>query len=878
MGTMVLPRNMAHRILVTTLMVVVAIEVRAVELTDVLAAEPALDSAIPTPEQVVGLGVGQRHWFHHEIVHYLDALAAASSRMQPLGVHAQSYGGRALGSYAISSERNLARLDEIKAARAAIVDPGSTIDLGDQPAVLHMMYSIHGNEPSGANATPLLSYYLAAAQDPAIVAQLDKVVIILNPILNPDGLDRFAAWTNNHRGLTPSADPLDREHAEAAPNGRTNYYWFDLNRDWLPHQHPESQGRVALFHEWKPNVQLDFHEQGSNNSYFFMPGKAERTYPLTPSINQTLTAKISEFHSKVFDRDGVLYFTREGYDDFYVGKGSTYPDLFGCVGILFEQPSSRGAKQDTINGLLTFENAIVNQLRASLSSIEGTAALKDELLAYQRSFYTEQIKKQRRGHYLAKAEGDKTRLREFVRILQGHQIKVEGITRDITVDGTRYPAGETIAIALDQPNATYLRAMWQRQVTFTENVFYDVSTWTMPLAFALDHTPDPVRGASTAPLPQDFLVQSAPLAESSIGYLVDWRDSGSPELLYGLLEAKANVRVATRPLAAETVSSGQITFDYGTLFVAPALGQEIPSRALALLRQASLSGAPIYAAASSNTPSGIDLGSRDFKVLTLPKVLLVSGPNTSSYQVGEIWHLLDRRAKMPVTMVDTYRLSSVNLDRYSHVILTSALGKLPKSIPKKLNDFVGGGGVVWAQGAAALGWLKDQQLIDILWRQTKAEQATAKIDQQRTVSDAASDELEALLPARRPFAAAKDEAAFKLVRGAILDGMIDRTHPMGFGYTNQTLPTFRRDAKFMARSENAYSTPILYTDTPLLSGYMSEENQQLARGSAGLIVQQQGRGAFVLSLDIPAFRAFWWGTQRLLLNAIFFGELLEEPG
>ena len=376
-------------------------------LNDVLSEVPALDPSIPAPEAVTGVKVGERHWYHHEIVRYLNTLADASPRIVSLGEHAKSYGGRALVSYAISSPANLARLDEFKAARAAIIDPNADLELSEQPAVLHMMYSVHGNEPSGANATPLVAYYLAATTDENLLSQLENVIIIFNPMLNPDGLDRFANWTNAHRGINPSNDPNDREHTEAIPNGRTNYYWFDLNRDWLPHQHPESRGRLALFHEWKPNVQLDFHEQGSNSNFFFMPGKPERTNPLTPDINQVLTAKIGEYHAQAFDAEGIRFFTEEGYDDFFMGKGSTYPDLFGTVGILFEQPSSRGAMQDTVNGKLTFPFSISNQFRASLSSIKATAALKDDLLAYQRNFYTE--RKRKRGYYLASAEGDPTR-------------------------------------------------------------------------------------------------------------------------------------------------------------------------------------------------------------------------------------------------------------------------------------------------------------------------------------------------------------------------------------------------------------------------------------------------------------------------------------
>ena len=845
---------------------------QSLTLSDIFDRPPVVNASIPTPEEVTGVRVGERHWYHYEIVNYLNALAEASPRMVALGEHARSYGGRPLVSYALSTPENLARLDEIKRARSAIIDPEADVDLNRQPAVLHMMYSIHGNEPSGANATPLVAYYLNAALDDALLAQLEDVVIIFNPMLNPDGLDRFAYWSNAHRGVNPSFDSNDREHVQSVPNGRTNYYWFDLNRDWLPHQHPESRGRLALFHEWKPNVQLDFHEQGSNSNFFFMPGKPERTNPLTPKINQLLTAKIGEYHAAAFDAEGVRFFTEEGYDDFFMGKGSTYPDLFGTVGILFEQPSSRGAGQSTLNGELTFPFSISNQFRASLSSLKATAELKDELLDYQRNFYGKQ--KRSRGHYLASAEGDSTRLQEFVRILKGHQIEVEALANDVTAEGQVFKAGQAIAIPLDQPQATYLETLWRAQLEFEENVFYDVSTWTLPWAFNLSHTREPVRNAKTKALAPSEAGQALALTQSPIGYLIDWRDANSPALLYDLLEAGANVRVAKAPFTALTTNEGAVNFGYGTLFVAPELQESIPEAALSRLSEAVSKGLGVYPAASSYTPEGIDLGSRDFDVLSLPNVILVTGPGPSAYGTGEIWHLLDTRVDMPITMVDSHNLKRVELDRYTHVIMTTPLRAAGATA--QLDAFVKNGGVLWLQGASTVAWAAGEGLTEATWRETPAQRQAAELKRARN-NKASAETQGALLPERKPFSTASDEYAFTLVRGAILQGNLDTSHPLGYGYTSSELAVFRTTNRFMNPSSNAYSSPVVYTDSPLLSGYMSEENRTLVANSAGLVVDERGQGAVVLSLDSPTFRAFWWGTQRLLVNGIFFGDLLEEP-
>ena len=847
----------------------------ALSIKDLPIKDRTLDTGIPAPEEVIGTSIGSRHLFHYEILKYMRSLAEASPRMVSLGVHAKSYGGKDLQSFVISSEKNIANLARIKQNRAEITQAGNSSNFENTPVVVHMMYSIHGNEPSGANLTPLLAYYLTASKDQSLLNQLEDVVLILNPVLNPDGLDRFAAWTNDNRGMTPSADPEDREHREISPNGRTNYYWFDLNRDWLAHQHPESQGRLALFHEWKPNVQLDFHEQGSNSSFFFMPGKPERTYPLTPKINQVLTEKISEFHRKAFDQDGILTFSKEGYDDFYVGKGSTYPDLFGCVGILFEQPSSRGALQNTANGVLAFEETILNQFRASMSSIKASASLKNELLNYQRDFYQSVRRKKAKGHYLATIEGDKTRLVEFVRVLRGHQITVELLAKDAMAGGAEYKAGVTLAIPADQIQSTYLSAIWRRQLNFQEKVFYDVSTWTLPLAFGLTHTTEPVRGLTTEKLSEQLSPQSKELARSSVGYLIDWRDSATPKFLYQLMDTEVKIRVATRPLTANIKKQGVRSFGYGTLFVSPQLTEDFPEDALKILESAAQAGVGVYSAESSTTPIGIDLGSRYFKTISKPNVLLVSGAGTNAYRAGEIWHLLDTRVQMPVTRVGLDRLRNIDLSNYTHVLLADPLKSSQEDLVTKIVSFVRSGGIMWVQGDRAIKWSDKQSVSDIIFKESKSARDRSALEKKMKDPDVPVKELEALLPERKSFAASQTDSAHRLVRGAILRGLIDVSHPLGYGFESNELPVLRRNATFVARSKNAYATPLLYADSPLMSGYMSDENRDLAAGSAGILVDSKGEGAIVLSLDIPAFRAHWWGTQKLLLNTIFFGGLIN---
>jgi len=337
------------------------IATQAQELDYYLPQDVKYNSKIPTPKSILGHEIGEFHVTHDKLVYYLEKLAEVSDRIT-IQRYAHTYEKRPLLLLTITSIENHSNLETIKKSHRELCDPqkSSFLNTKNMPSVVWQGYSVHGNEASGANAALVLAYYLAAAEGEQIDTMLKNTIILLDPVYNPDGLNRFATWVNMHKSKNLTTDPNSREFNEVWPGGRTNHYWFDLNRDWLLVQHPESQGRIKKFQEWKPNILTDHHEMGSNSTFFFQPGVPQRTNPITPAKNQELTAKIAEFHAKALDKIGSLYYSEESFDDFYYGKGSTYPDVNGGIGILFEQASTRGHAQETQNGILTFPFAIRN--------------------------------------------------------------------------------------------------------------------------------------------------------------------------------------------------------------------------------------------------------------------------------------------------------------------------------------------------------------------------------------------------------------------------------------------------------------------------------------------------------------------------------------
>jgi len=839
-----------------------------VELSWYLPDDVSYDPAIPTPASVLGWQVGEWHVRHDQLVRYFEVLAAASDRMS-LRVTGETWEQRPLLQAAFTSPGNQRDLEALRRKHVKAMSLGE-VPSNDRPVIVWMGYSVHGNEPSGSNAALVVAYHLAAAQGPAIDAVLSRSVVLLDPAINPDGLARFAQWVNMHKGAQLVSLAGHREHREAWPGGRTNHYWFDLNRDWLLLTHASSRARVREFHHWKPNVLTDHHEMGTNSTYFFQPGVPSRTNPRTPDRNQQLTAAIAEFHAEALDALGSLYYSEESFDDFYYGKGSTYPDAQGSVGILFEQASTRGHLRTNAFGELSFPFTIRNQVATSLSTLAASHALRHDLLDYQAEFVRtarEEAASDPAAGWVFGHGVDRARVNTMVELLLGHDVVVHGLARSIDVDGVAYDPGQAYFVPHDQLAYRLVRTLFERRTEFLDQTFYDVSSWTLPLAFGLPHAElsrldsqtDAVGGALTAAPGVSGRLVPPPGGEPVYAWLVPWHGHHSPRTLASLLDAGVVTSVATRPLLADT-GLGQTDFAEGTLIV-PVGVQSMAAGELAELMSelAKRDGLDISGISSGLTPGGIDLGSPSAIPLKNPKPVVVVGPGTSSNEAGEVWFQLDQRWKIPVALIEGEHLGGMDLSDITHVIMVSgAHSGLSAGTTSKLSDWVREGGVlIGLRGGAA--WAGKEVL--------------------QIEADDSDDEDEAAQAAGTPqpsYADYEAERARKVVSGTLFSAGLDRTHPLGFGYLADELSLFKTGTTIMARSENPIEDALIYTDEPLLSGYASTENVESIAGTVAASARRVGSGTVVRIIDNPNFRGFWQGTSKLFANAFFFGHAVKR--
>lgn len=827
------------------------------------------DESITTPREFLGYEVGEWHLRHDQLVAYLKRLSDESPRLT-FEETGRTHEHRPLVMVTVTSPNNHERLDEIQKQHLQLGDPESDAKPeASWPVVVNMGYSVHGDESSGSNAVPLLAYHLAAGKSSAINTMLDHAIILIDPCLNPDGFSRFAQWANSHRGQQRVPHEEHREHNAVWPGGRTNHYWFDLNRDWLLAQHPESHARLVKYHAWRPNVQTDFHEMGSETTYFFQPGVPERKHPLTPNENVRLTESFAEGHAAALDRIDSLYFSEERFDDFYYGKGSTYPDIHGAVGILFEQASSRGHLRESPHGEFDFGFTIRNHVRTSLSSLEAAVVKRETLLDYQQRFY-------RDGLALAKAEAfqgyvfgetnDPIRLSEMLTVLQRHQIKVYTLASPLK----SFRPGTSYVVPLAQPQYRLIKALFETRTSFTDNIFYDVSTWTLPLAFGIPF--DEVANSSedwlgevyTKPRPGNRLK-----LKESYAYAIEWSNYLSPKALYQLQQAAIRVAVATVPLHV-TTTEGIKDFPRGTLLI-PAARQKLGTREVAksIARITHNTNQKVHTITTGLTNEGVDLGSARIRVLNPVTPALIIGNGVSHYEAGEAWHLLDHRMGITLPLIETAQLNKIDLHRYSHLLLVDGnYSSLTEDGISKLKTWVQRGGILITQKRAAR-WAAEKGLLKVRFGDIKAQTD----DHDHEHKD--DDKKEETPVEPRAYADYHDDEDSKRTSGAIFRASLDLTHPLGYGYETPEIAVFRNSNLCMHPSKNAYATPLRYTYEPLISGYVHADNLERFKNSAGIVADKLGKGAVIGFVDNPNFRAFWYGTNKLYLNALFFGQVLE---
>ncbi|MGB3152241.1 MAG: M14 metallopeptidase family protein, partial [Maribacter sp.] len=804
---------------------------------------------VPSPETFLGYGIGEHHTRHDLIVAYLEKLAEVSDRAS-IHYYGKTHEGRKLVILTVTSPENLNNLEEIKQSHLAFTDPAKSVsNYDDVPIFINLAYNVHGNEPSSSEAALLTAYTFAASENPEILKYINNAVIFVDPTINPDGRDRHTQWANTYQGSPEVADPQDAEHNEYWPMGRTNHYWFDLNRDWLLGINPESRGKLNWYHQWYPNVVTDFHEMGTQSTYFFEPMKTNGSLnPIMPKENyEDLNTLFGNEFAKALDSIGSLYFTKEVFDGTYPGYGSSYPDLQGGLGLLFEQASSRGHRQTTAFGEITFPFTIRNQYTSSITTVKTAVANKGYMREYQQRFFksalTNATKSKIKGYRFGD-DYDKNRTKAFIDKLLLHKIEV-------------YKSGNRFVVPTQQPQYRMVQTMFETYEKYRDSVYYDASAWSVANFYNMKYKPVSGLNLGEKITSTDNIANVEDFQKSDYAYVMDWDDYNAPAALYHLQKSGIVASSAAKPFTVKT-ESGSKKYNYGAVIIPVSLQKKDATTLYGLLKEVqSKFKVPISSVNTGLNLGGVDMGSRFISPMKKTKAAMLIGDGVRSYEAGEVWHLLDTRVGMPITKIPMRNFNRANLDKYNTLVMVSGRYDLTEKQQAKIKDWTSKGNTLITIGTASK-WVIDKELVKE--KLTKAEQ-----DSTETIQ-------------RKPYVDAEENIGKESVGGVILKVDLDITHPLAFGYHDNSIPVYKNNTVWLAPSKSEYATVAKYAKDPHIDGFITEKNmEENLKPSASLIVSKLGSGRVVLFADNPNFRGSWYGTNRLFLNALFLGDKINVP-
>ncbi len=848
--------------------------------------ELEVDAEVPTSKQVLRYDWGEDISSHYQIETYLRRLAKACPDRTKLVQYGESSEGRSLNYLVISSPENIANLDEVNENNLKLADPrtlGPTeaVDLiENNPAVIWLAYCVHGNEVSPSDAALLTAYHLLADKRAETKTLLENLVVIIDPLQNPDGRDRFVNVFRETRGLFIQSYPAANEHTERWPSGRSNHYWFDMNRDWFRHSQKEVKAKVAAYLSWQPQIYVDAHEMGRNSSFYFPPPADPKNPYLLESQHDWFT-KIGKHQAGWFDKYGFGYMTREQFDAFYPGYGSEWPTLQGGLGILWEQASARGQVIDRDDETkLSYADGVRNHYISGVSTLEFAAANRQALL---RQFYdakSSSIKMGRESktkHYFIRSDVRPQRSRALAAMLVRNGIEVRTLKKSLRIECTdvkddqlrtrvipvgsfhipaAQPIGRLLRSLLDREvemDKKFLRRQLERNELRMPDEIYDVTAWSMPLAFDVECLVTAETINPDSDLWNNEAPQTAPIPVAKVAYLIPGTD-GAIEAMSELIQGGVRVHVAD-----EKFTINGRPFTRGTLIVKTA---QNPKDLDARIRSVcSKLGVEAFATDTAFVDEGAHMGGPSVHWVRPPKVLLVVHRPTS-YSSGHTWYLFDQVLKYPTTRVKGSDFGRVELDKFNTIVLPDGRYRAGSGFGKdraaELAAWVRAGGtLITLRGATE--WAAGEEIGLIKNRLVKRKVADVGRAEDDSKKGENSGKPEKVTPDNVP--------------GAFFRANTFQQHWVTFGYRPDVDVFYSGRLVLSPTKETAGRSLVTFAkrDELLTSGFCWPASLDLIAETPYVVYRRSGSGHVIAFTDDPNYRAMYPSLQRLFINAAMFG-------
>lgn len=823
-----------------------------------------LRAQFQSPDEFLPHKLGERFTPHHLLVDYVEYVAANSNKVK-LVQYGKTNEDRPLILAIISSEKNMANLENIRLnnlRKTGLLE--GTTDASLDRAIVWLSYSVHGNEAGGSESSMAVLYELAGGKNKEVDEWLENTIVILDPSLNPDGYSRYSHWNRSVSDLIPNPTRGVREHREPWPGGRVNHYLFDLNRDWAWQTQVETQQRMKVYRQWMPHVHADLHEQYPDNPYYFAPA-AQPYHQYLTDWQARFQTEIGKNHTRYFDKNGWLYFTKEVFDLFYPSYGDTYPAFNGAIGMTYEQAghgiSGRAILMET-GDTLTLSDRIEHHKTTSLSTIEVSSLNAGRIIENFEAYF-KTANNDPPGQYktyVIKHTNNPDKMAALCRLMDKNGIRYGKAAGPQGVKAFDYQEGKEITLKVEssdllisayQPHGVLTQVLFDPDAKLADSMTYDITAWSLPYAYGLETYATKERLTPT----KQYLFETFDLELTKeakpYAYFLRWGSMDDARFLGALLKKGIKIRVAHAPF-----SNAGNTFGAGTLVITRADNRKKADFDAVVREAASSNKRKLFLASTGFSDSGGDLGSENFQLLEQPHIALLSGEQTGANGFGQLWYFFEQELEYPVDIYDAENIDRINLEDYELLIIPEGYYNFSFKTREKIVDWVRGGGRVIALGNAVNAFA-GQEGFALKEFATDDAESEAKRQQEKSWMDRRLDS----------YSDQSRQYLWEASPGAIFKLKMDNTHPLGYGF-GKTYFSLKTNSLAFQHIKGAWNVGTV-GEKPEVIGFVGQNALKMLANTTTFAVEDQGRGEFIYLVDNPLFRSFWENGKLLFSNAVF---------
>lgn len=798
------------------------------------------EAQLQSPEEFLGYELGTQFTRHHQVIDYVKHVAKNSS-LALTESYGKTYENRTLQLVYLSSAENLVQLDVLRKDHLKSIGyETGTPESGKEFSVVWLSYNVHGNESTSTEAAMKTLHTLVTEKQ----AWLEKLVVIIDPCINPDGRDRYVNWYNQVKSTPFDIDPEANEHYEDWPGGRYNHYYHDLNRDWAWLSQVESQQRLPHYLSWMPQIHVDFHEQGVDSPYYFAPA-VEPYHEILTDFQRDFQVTIAKNHAKYFDKEGWLYFTDDVFDLLYPGYGDTYPMFNGAIGMTYEQGGSGRAGLGILNSVgdvLSLKDRIAHHYTSGLSTVEvaynNVQKLNQEFQAYHA---------RKNNKYKAYVlEGQEDKIATLAALMEAHQIPLKKLAQRTSIKGVEYSSQKTkntafssSALVIDGTGKknNLVQALFEPKTFYSDSLTYDITSWSLPFAHGLKAV---ATNQSLKTVSYDKEASSTIIDPNAYAYAAERKSIEDGKLLAALIKADLRVYYNQEPL-----TNGGKRWERGSVFVLKGENRQQADLAGTIEEIVKITQQPMHSLTSGFSDEGPDLGSNKMRFIDNTKIGILKSDRATPASYGEIWHFFEQQLGYPLMQLSENRLNESFLRDLDILIIPSGYyGNLVDQAGKNaLAQWTQKGGRIVAIGNAVSSFANHEQF-------SLKKKANQEDDKEIAYGDRERENIRST------------------IYGSIYKATVDATHPLATGYNNNYF-TLKTSATAYELLDNYGTAAYLSKGIQPHAGFSGDKAVKLQSESLLFGSERFGRGSIVYLVDNVLYRSFWENGKLWLVNAVF---------